>query len=204
MTPEDWEEVGAVEGWPGSVAELLEQKDAEVGLLRFYWDGLGPISWSAAMTLVGTGRRRALCVWDEVDSYRAVAAVEPWDDPVAVSAAATAYLSVNGTRHGDGLFGSLPHEVSNDSPFLLPAAVVARALFDYMEWCESVVPGAWSMLASEHYGRMVEPNHLQRCLDIMSSFSLTDLDDHARESARMSIEARQRLFGEWWADAYDG
>ena len=116
---------------------------------------------------------------------------------------------VNGRRHGDGLFGSLPHEVSNDRPDLLPTEVVKQVLFDYMEWAESVDAGAWAMLASEHYGRIVEPNHLQRSLDILDTLgrleSFDDLqEDLKRESTAMSHQARWRLFDEWFATASDG
>ena len=209
MTEEERDEYGELEHWPGSVAELLHSVDAQISLLRFYWESLGPMSWVAGMVIVGTGRRRYLGVWDETESYRVFAAVEPWDDPAALSAAVSAYLVVNGRRHGDGLFGSLPHELSNDRPDLLPTAVVKQALFDYMEWAEGVDPGAWAMLASDHYGRMVEPNHLQRSLDILETLgtleSFSDLqEDLQRESAAMSHEARKRLFDEWFATASEG
>ncbi len=131
------------------------------------------------------------------------AAVEPWGDPIALSAAVTAYIAVNGSRHGDGLFGSLPHEVANHRADLLPTPVIARALFDFMQWSESVDPGAWSLLASEHYGRIVEPNHLQRSLDLMALFHSFDLDEHARQSAAMTEDDRRRLFDEWFAEAYE-
>ena len=63
-------------------------------------------------------------------------------------------------------------DIKSDRPDLLPTEVVKQALFDYMEWAESVDPGAWAMLASDHYGRMVEPNHLQRSLDILETAAL--------------------------------
>ena len=78
-----------------------------------------------------------------------------------------------------------------------------------MEWAESIDPGAWAMLASDHYGRMVEPNHLQRSLDILETMgtleSFNDMqEDLQRESAAMSHKARQRLFDEWFATASEG
>jgi hypothetical protein len=206
MTEEERDEYGDLEYWPGSVSELLDGVDAQIPLLRFYWESLGPMSWVAGMVIVGTGRRRYLGVWDETESYRVFAAVGPWDDPVALAAAVSSYLVVNGRRHADGLFGSLPHEVSNESPDLLPTAVVKQALFDYMEWAESVDPGSWAMLASDHYGRIVEPNHLQRSLDILTTLGTLEnlddwLEDMERESRAMSHEARQRLFDEWFSTA---
>jgi hypothetical protein len=208
MTEEERDEHGDLESWPGNVAEVLNGVDAQISLLGFYWESLGPMSWVAGMIIVGTGRRRYLGVWDEVESYRVFAAVEPWDDPTALSAAVRSYLVVNGRRHGDGVFGSLPHEVTNQRPDLLPTTVVKQALFDYMEWAESVDPGAWATFASEHYGRIVEPNHIQRSLDILETLPSLDsigdwLEDLERESAAMSDEARQRLFDEWFTGTYE-
>ena len=58
---------------------------------------------------------------------------------------------------------------------------------------------ARALLASDFYGRIVEPNHLQRSLDILETMgtleSFDDLqEDLKRESAAMSHEARKRLF----------
>jgi hypothetical protein len=207
LTEDERDEYGDLAVSPGSVSELLTEAGAEEELLRFYWESFGPPSWEAGMVLVGTGRRRYVGVWDEVDSHRVFAAVEPWDDPRAVSSAVSAYLAVNGRRHGDGLFGSLPTEVSNDCPELLPTPVVKQALFDYMQWAESVDPGTWALFASEHYGRMVEPDHLTRSLDVLRTMPPLDRIDEElealeRESEGLSLEARQRLFDEWFETAY--
>ena len=87
-------------------------------------------------------------------------------------------------------------DIKSDRPDLLPTEVVKQALFDYMEWAESVDPGAWAMLASDHYGRMVEPNHLQRSLDILETMgtleSFSDLqEDLKRESAEHAVSLRR-------------
>jgi hypothetical protein len=82
-------------------------------LLRFYWDGLGPMSWVAGIVLVGNGRRRWLCYWDELESYRALGAIEPWDDPLAVSGTLRRILARNGTSFGVTVFRSLPGETTN-------------------------------------------------------------------------------------------
>jgi hypothetical protein len=39
----------------------------------------------------------------------------------------------------------------------------------------------WGALAEEHFGRMVEPNHLRRCLDLLEG--LPQLDDEDALSA---------------------
>ena len=120
MTEGERDEYGDLEHWPGSVAELLQSVDAQISLLRFYWESLGPMNWVAGMVIVGTGRRRYLGVWDETESYRVFAAVEPGTIQLRSPRRYLLYLVVDGRRHGDGLFGSLPHEVSNDRPDLLP------------------------------------------------------------------------------------
>jgi hypothetical protein len=196
---DDW---GDLDSSPGEVAEILDEHGARESLLGFYWESLGPMSWVAGMDLVGTGRRRYVCVWDEMASYRAFAAIEPWDDPIALAAAVSSYLAQNGRRHGDGLFGSLPHEVTSSRPDLLPTPVVKQALLDYMQWAEAVEPGAWSLLAEEHFGRIVEPNHLQRSLDLMETMWTIDLDAIEADSAAMSDDTRQRLFDEWFEVAF--
>ena len=91
--------------------------------------------------------------------------------------------------------------MSNYRSDLVPTTVLRRALFEYMEWAERVDPGAWSLLAEEHFGRIVEPDHLQS-LDLLQTMHLIDLDASARDSAAMSVEARRRLFDEWFATAY--
>jgi hypothetical protein len=191
------------------VSGVLELEDARTPLLDFYWDSFGPISWSAGLDLVGAERRRYLAV-GRVSGYRVVASVEPWDDPLAVSAVVTAYLASNGSKHRDGLFGGLPHEVTNYRPALLPHAVVKQALFDYMQWAERAEAEAWSTLAEEHYGRVVEPDHLRRVNDLLEThpaFGDPDswdawLEEQQAESTAMPDHARQRLFDEWFATAY--
>jgi hypothetical protein len=53
-----------------------------------------------------------------------------------------------------------------------------------MEWAESVDPGARAMLASEHYGRIVEPNHLQRPLDILKPLGTLESFDDLQEDLK--------------------
>ena len=65
-----------------------------------------------------------------------------------------------------------------------------QALFDYMEWAESVDHGAWAMLASDHYGRMVEPNHLQRSLDILETMGILESFSGLEEDLKRQCAAR--------------
>jgi hypothetical protein len=81
LSEDESDEWGDLKAWPGSVSELLEQHGVEERrMLRWYWDGLGPTSWVAGLVLIGNGRRRYLTYWNEIDSYVAVAAIEPWDE----------------------------------------------------------------------------------------------------------------------------
>jgi hypothetical protein len=65
---------GSFEAWPGTVWELLETHRLHRPLLNVHWDGFGPVSWSAGLAAIETGRRTCLCVWDEFESYRLLAA----------------------------------------------------------------------------------------------------------------------------------
>ena len=212
LSEEEIDEFGDLEDWPGSVSELLEQNEIEeLVLLSFYWDGLGPTSGEAGLVLLGNGRKRCVAYWDEIESYRALALLDPWDDPLAVSAVVKHVLGRNGAGFGIGLFGSLPAETTNDAPELIPRAVVRQAYFDLLQWWEGDRGSAWVDLAEAHFGRMVEPDHLQRTLDIVESLpSFAEaaavgqwLDERDTESAAMSDHVRQRLFDEWFNGSYD-
>jgi hypothetical protein len=79
-----------------------------------------------------------------------------------------------------------------------------------MQWSERDTGWAWAALAEEHYGRMVEPDPLRRSLDILRTLPRLDdlqaLDTFLRQqeadSAAMDDHTRQRLFDEWFAEAY--
>jgi hypothetical protein len=114
LSEEEQEEWGDLEDWPGSLSELLaEHRIGERQLLFFYWDGFGPTSWVAGVVLIGNGKRRDLCYWNELESYLAVAAIEPSDDPLALSGTIRRLLERNGRTFGVDLFGSLPTETTN-------------------------------------------------------------------------------------------
>jgi hypothetical protein len=158
--------------WPGSVPQLLEEADVEERqLFLFYWDGFGPTSSIAGLVLIGNKRKRYLCFWDEIDSYKAVAMVDPWYDPQALQATVTRLIRRNGASFGTWLFGSLPTETTNRAPTLIPAATVKQAYFDLTQLWQQKDGDAWDMLAQEHYGRIVEPNSIQRSLDILSNWA---------------------------------
>jgi hypothetical protein len=100
----------------------------------------------------------------------------------------------------------VPTETTNRIPGLLPEAVVKQAYFDFLQWQEQESPGAWACLAEEHFGRIVEPNHLQRSLDILHRVAEAPndwLEELAEESAGYGDAFRQRLFDEWFETAYE-
>jgi hypothetical protein len=200
-------------GLPGNVSRLLEENGVEERrLLGFEWDGLGPSSSAAGIVLVGNGHRRYLCHWDEWSacSYRAFASVQPWSDRPAIAGTISRVLNRNGAGFGLGLFGSLPCVTTNDAPELVSGTVVKQAYFDLLEHWHAVRGDAWELLAEEHYGQLVEPNHLQRSLDLLERMVADAqaggaegwLERRRAESPPMSDEARQRLFDEWFETAY--
>lgn len=202
MTEEERAEHETLTYWKGTVSGLLEELGAENDLLTFYWGGFGPgMSSGAGMALVGTGRRRYVGVWEEEAPHRLFAAVEPWDDPLAISSAVSAFLVVNGRRHGYELFGSLPSQISNDCPELLPTPVVKQALFDYME-------GDLDRLVERLEEEELEEGELsyearRRFIDGWFEEAPAPSRRRARcSSYGSSYEARRRLFDEWFERAY--
>ena len=154
------EYAGTLDAWPAHVMELLDGHLHD--LLFFYWESLGPMSWVAGLQILALGERGYLVYWNELESYRAVAMLEPWQDELVVSSAVKEILRRNGRPHGIDMFGSIPLETMNRLPGLLPDAVVKQAYFDFLQWQERVEGDAWALLSEEHFGRIVEPNHLQR------------------------------------------
>ena len=193
-----------LESWPAHVMQLL---DGHLhSLLGFFWDASGPTSWVAGLQVLELGERGYLVYWNEAGSYQAVAALEPWQNELVVSAAVKEILRHNGLPHGLTLFGSVPTETTNWMPRLLPTAVVKQAYFDFLQWQESGGANAWVSLSEDHFGRNFEPNQLQRSLEIRDRAAespdpcLEDLED---ESASSDEGSRQRLFDEWFETAYE-
>jgi hypothetical protein len=124
-----------------------------------------------------------------------------------MSTTVSSILSCNGEDFGVFVMGSLPHELENSAPTLLPGQVIRRTCFDVMQRWQLERGDAWAMLAEQHYGRIVEPNHLERSLDILRRLAeVKDLDAWFErgkvESAAMPDHARQRLLDEWFETAY--
>ena len=179
-------------------------------LLWLLWDDPGSATYECGLDLVGSSRQRYLCWWDEEESYRAVAAISPWNDPAAVSNTVYRVLSCDGAAFGLESFDRLPDETRNASPDLVDRAALEQAYFDAMELWQRERGDAWVGLAEEHFGRVVEPNQLQRSLDGMDLFmeSIREWISGERQKARMaesaafSHEARVRLLDEWFSKTY--
>ena len=144
-----------------------------------HWDGFGPVSWSAGLVAIETGGRAYLCVWDELESYRLIAAIAPAGNSRTLAAVVTELLA-------DGwLVGHPPHNLINYVPELLDRGAVEGAFAALVDSTNS-----WGELADEHFGRLVEPNHLQRSLDLLEG--LPRLDDEAAVAAWLEEHNEQR------------
>ena len=205
---DDRDEVGhgSMEEWPGNVSALLD--DRLVDVLGVYWDGFGPISWVAGIQILDFDDHGYLCWWDETDSYQTMARLERWRELPNLATAVTTLLR---QRHPAG-HGAV--RVASDGHHQPPAPAPADRARQGRLLRLAAVGGArtgraWDELAEEHYGRMVEPNHLQRCLDILAG--LPRLDDPNAVSAylerddapELDDKARRRLFDEWFTITYD-
>src|SRR5579864_8540594 len=50
--PDEREEIASYEWWPASILELLEQHYRPEQWFGFYWDSIGPMSWSSSLWLL--------------------------------------------------------------------------------------------------------------------------------------------------------
>lgn len=144
---------------------------------------LWPVTWEGALSLLGRGRRRYLCLRGDLEPRRLLAAIEPWDSPGALGKVVAEAVAGN-----DLGFGSLPHEISNHRPDLLPTSLLKQALFDCQRCLASLAQRAWALLAGEVYGRAIEPNHLTRLSDLLATFP-------GREAK--TAEERDRAINSW-------
>ena len=160
LDEEEREEEPDLQAWPGNVSDLLGARDR--ALLGFYWDGFGPTSSVAGLTLLELQRASYLCHWDELESYRAVAQLDRWRKRHVLRDAVRELLRENGHPHGLSIFGSLPTETTNYAVRLIPTATVKQAYFDWLQADPWGNGDTWSELAQEYYSRLVEPNVLAR------------------------------------------
>jgi hypothetical protein len=192
---------GSFEAWPGNVWELLETYGLHRPLLSAHWDGFGPISWSAGLAAIETGGRAYLCVWDEFDSYRLLTAVAPAGNSPTLAAVVTDLVA------GGSLVGHPPHNLTNHAPELLDRAAIEAAFAALVDSTNS-----WGDLADEHFGRLVESNHLQRCLDLLQGLPRLDddgavaawLEAHDRnDGSDLPDLARRKLLSEFLDRGYE-
>jgi hypothetical protein len=102
---------------------------------------------------------------------------------------------------------SVPHEIRNYAPAIIGRGQIEDAFFKL-----TTSTGGWSALADEHFGRVVEPNHLRRCLDLLER--LPRLDDEEALSAwverieddgsDLTEPARRLLLKEFLDRGYEG
>jgi hypothetical protein len=161
------EYTGTFGDWPGNARELLESRGLARSLLTLHWDGFGPVSWSAGLVVIETGGHTYVCKWDELESYQLLAVVR-----ATGNTAGLAQIVVDAIA-GGALVQHPPHYIWNLAPRLLDRAVLEDAFAKLLDTNEG-----WGSLAEEHFGRIVEPNHLRRCLDMLDDLPRHD-DQHA-------------------------
>jgi len=189
---------GTFQGWPGNVREILDEHGLHRALATLSWDGFGPVSWSAGVVAIETGGRAYLCSWDELESYQVHAAVSSVGDSDALRELVVGLLA------SGSLVQNVPHYVWNYAPGLLDREAIEDAFARQLDASDG-----WGALAEEHYGRIVEPNHLQRCLDILERLPrLDELDKwvDAREGddgSDLPESARRTLLREFVDRGYE-
>jgi hypothetical protein len=187
---------GTFADWPGNVNEILEEHGLMRSLITLNWSGFGPVSWCAGVDALETGGRAYVCTWDELESYQLHAAVEPAGETAALRDLVTDLLS------SGALVQNVPHYVWNYAPALLDRQAIEDAFARQLDDVEG-----WGALASEHFGRIVEPNHLQRCLDILDRLPrLDELDSWVfddDDGSDLSEAARRQLLREFLDRGYE-
>jgi hypothetical protein len=180
---------GTFEAWPGNVHEYLDSQGLRTALFTLAWDGFGPVSWACGVETIDSGRYSYVAFWDEVEGHQLFASVTPAGNAEGLRLIAREAIA-NGT-----LVSSVPHNIFNDQPELLERDLFQNAFTDLLDRTDG-----WGALADDHFGRLVEPNHLQRCLDILStlppisdSAALDAWIDEAEGLSDLAPEARRLL-----------
>ena len=102
------------------------------------------------------------------------------------------------------LIQSVPHEITNEAPELLSRQDLEDAFARLLDQT-----AGWGILAEEHYGRIVEPDHLQRSLDMVERLAGRDsldsnwLDGQADDGSDLPEAARLQLLREVFASGYE-
>src|SRR5262245_4115136 len=189
---------GTFEGWPGNVQEILDEHGLHRRLVTLNWDGFGPVSWSAGVVAIEAGGRAYVCTWDELESYQLHAAVGAVGDTDPLRELVCGLLSSGSLVH------HVPHYVWNYAPGLLDREAIEDAFARQLDASEG-----WGALAEEHYGRIVEPNHLQRCLDILQRLPRLDeldawlADREDDDGSDLPEPARRALLREFLDGGYE-
>jgi hypothetical protein len=205
-TPEEREEIATYEWWPASILELLEQRYRPEQWFGFYWDSIGPMSWSSSLWLLHRdGGSSIVALLHEEQPFYLLGLVDPDDDPLLLSPLFSEIVKENGRGFGVDLFGSLPIETTNWRPDLVPQAVVKQSYWDWMEWAEEVEGSAWVNLEETLAIYELEPNPMKRAFaaftglpDLNSEPAIqTWLGDRDAESAGFPDHSKQSIL-DWY------
>src|SRR4029450_2914408 len=139
------------------VADMLEKRWLQAGLLEFEWETGGPMSWFRDLTSLDLGLSRGfICTYDEVaaefggedEPLLVLAPLEPAESSV-FSAFFRDFVRDNGQSYRfDGFFGSLPSNTRNYQPDLISADVIKESYWRWMEWASrnKLGFGSWTNL----------------------------------------------------------
>jgi hypothetical protein len=189
------------EDWPGNVWKILEEHGLVRSLLTLNWDGFGPVSWCAGLVAIETGGHAYVCKWDELESYQLLASVTPAGDTAALAQVVADALA------GGAVVQHPPHYVWNNAPQLLNPGAIEDAFAKLLDTTQG-----WGALAHEHFGRIVEPNHLRRCLDLLEGLPRLDDEDALAawleriedDGSDLGGPARRLLLTEFLDRGYEG
>jgi len=209
--PGEQEELRYADLWPAVPLELLEQRYRPEQWFGFYWDSIGPMSWSSSLWLLHDhdGSSIAALLHEEQPFYL-LGLVQPDDDPLLLSRLFTEIVKENGHGFGVDLFGSLPIETTNWRPDLVPESVVKQAYWDWLEWAEKVEGSAWVDLEETLAIYELEPNPMKRAFaaftglpDLSSEPAIQKwVGDRAEESGGFPDHSRRAVLDWYFARRY--
>ena len=186
----------------------------EAGLLQpwleFQWDGLGPTSSWALISLINPGGSRSFACWRTEDATEVViAALEPLS-PTIASTFLRDLLAGNGESYSVWLFGGVPSRTVNHRPDLTSGLTVKECYHEWMERGSERDPSLWAELRDRLIGESEEPDHLrrsQRALEQLKGLSepgatRRHLDDRNRAGRDVSDAERRLILDNYFAVTY--
>lgn len=170
---------------PPDINDYLEASEWLTRLVNFNWLGLGPVSWSASFTLIGTAEQAWLAWWDDFSRYRAVAALQGADDPEVVAAAVRGALLGSPPFSNSVEVGTLPDSTDIWSPELLSHSSLRST---FKEFLDQGRREDWRAFVDRCLARGLEPNHLRLSKQVLEAAA----DRYQRRADGMTIPPKDR------------